>query len=233
MTCDILIKSYPPDFEWLTYSLRSIEQFAKGFRRVIVMIPKGSNLALTKERIIYSDDHGDGYCYQMVCKLNADLHTDADFILHIDSDTILTREVCPEDFITNGKPNWMITPWGALEPKDKLAWYPVMTKCLLESPRYEFMRRNLMMIPRWAYGLFRDEIKRIHGIPMDAYVMNQQPARAFSEYNCLGFFLYLYHNEKINWIDTTRDNFTIFERQFWSWGGVNQLTKLEMERILT
>jgi hypothetical protein len=234
MTCDVFIRSYEKDFEWLTYCLRSLAKFAHGFREIVIAVPTGHELQLdhlTRERIVTVNDAQPGYMAQQVTKLTADLHTNADFILHIDSDTILTRPVSPDDFLMHGKPNWLITPWSVLHPDDKLAWYPVMTKCLLESPRFEFMRRNLMMIPRWAYGLFRDEIKRLHGIPMDAYVMNQ-PGHAFSEYNCLGFFLYLYHHDKVNWIDTTKHLFQTFEKQAWSWGGITPEIRAEIERIL-
>ena len=40
--CDILIRSYWKDFAWLELCLRSIAQYARGFRSVIVVVPESS-----------------------------------------------------------------------------------------------------------------------------------------------------------------------------------------------
>src|SRR4029077_1542764 len=109
MTCSILVKSFPKDFGWLSYCLKSIHKFASGFEEVVVIIPDDCDLPLTAERLVKVHEpgpsatnaghHGTGYAYQQVVKMNSDKYCTSDFILHIDSDTIFTRPVKPKDFL--------------------------------------------------------------------------------------------------------------------------------------
>ena len=179
MTTDIVIKSYPKDYGWLAYCLSSIQKFATGFNDIIVMLPRSAPLALTCEKVVLLDTP-ENYLSQQVAKLNADLHTKADYILHFDSDMIFTRPVTPADFFRKGKPSWAITEWGSIPGKaEKKAWYHVMAKALQEAPPYEFMRKCGILAPRWLYAEFRAFIQETHGISMEAYVMNQ-PANELS-----------------------------------------------------
>lgn len=231
MTCDIFIKSYIPDLHWLAYALRSIAKFSNGFRRTVVALPPDHGLNLTQEHVVICPGP-ESYLYQQVCKLNADLRTDADFILHFDSDMILTKPVSPEFFFKDGKPIWVITPWGVLSEDEKKAWMHVMVKALREFPPYEFMRKCAVMVPRWLYAEFRAHMEKLHGFSMEAYVMNQ-PGHEFSEYNCLGFYAWLYHRDKFYWHDTTVDGVPKWPfQQRWSWGGLTQEIKNELEIAL-
>lgn len=229
---DIVIKSYPPDFEYLKYCLRSIYRFASGFRRVMLMLPPDHGLQLTQESI-YIKPGPESYLYQQVCKLNADLHTDAQFLLHLDSDCVLTQPVTPATFMENGKPRWLMTPWkDCLESKK--CWFHVMAKCVQEAPTHEFMRRHGIMIPHWAYGGFREFIQATHGLSMDAYVMNQ-PGHEFSEFNTIGFWLWLHHRDAIHWHDTSVEGIPPCPiEQAWSWSaaGITQEYRNRMEMLL-
>lgn len=239
MNAVIFIRSYNKDFEWLSFALRSIHKFASGFKEIVIAVPIGHEHGLrhlTAERLItVHDDGSNGYCNQQESKLNADLHMapDVTHILHIDSDTILIRPVTPDTFMREGKPIWMITPWEAMKGGDeKKAWFHVMCKCLQECPPYEFMRKVTPMVPRWAYAAFREHIQKLHGISMTQYVMSQ-PNREFTEWNCLGFFLWLYHRDSFFWWDTTVLGVPEkWEDQRWSWGGLTQEIKNEFNIAL-
>lgn len=231
MTTAIFIKSYPNDFEWLSYCLRSLAKFAHGFDAIILVVPPGHGLNLTRETVIEIPEQQPGYLFQQVCKLNADMHTTADFILHLDSDCVLREPVTPESFMTDGKARWLMTPWADCFEAKKV-WFHVMAKCCQEAPEHEFMRRNCMMIPRFAYQAFREFIESTHGISMEQYVMNQ-PGREFSEYNCLGFFLWLQHRDKIAWHDTSVQGVPSCPVvQGWSWAGLTPEIRSELELIL-
>lgn len=213
----IFIRSYERDFKWLSYCLRSIQKFAMGFSEVIVAIPHGQTLHLTAETVIHVHDGQPGYLCQQADKLNADHHTQADYILHIDSDTYFTAPVTPDFFFKDGKPIWVITPFDKAEDDEKRAWLHVMVKCLREMPGHEYMRKNVMICPRELYSLFREFIQVEHGMSMEAYVMNQ-PGHEFSEYNCLGFFAWLQHRKDFYWWDTTIDGVLKWPWvQGWSW----------------
>ncbi len=227
------IKSYPPDFDRLSYCLRSLNKFARGFGRPVLAVPPNHGLNLTQEEIHEIHEQSPGYLFQQVVKLNADLHTNADFIWYIDSDCVLTRETHADEFLVNGKARWMMTPWKDCKEVKKV-WFHILAKCVQEAPEHEFMRRHGILIPRWALKGFRDFIQQTHGVSMDAYVMNQ-PGHEFSEFNCIGFWLWCFHREKIHWHDTSIDGIPDNPiEQSWSWSqdGLTQAYRNRMEMLL-
>lgn len=234
MTTAIFIKSYRNDFKWLSGCLRSIQKFATGFSEIVIAIPDTDSLDhLTAERVVkVKESEGRGYMFQQSVKMLADAFTDADHILLVDSDCLFTAPVTPESFLTDGKPNWLHTPWANVGDDAKRAWGEVMRKCVGENPPSEFMRRLPQIVPRWALEEFRGFIAKKHGVSLEYYIMNQ-PGRHFSEFNCLGFFLWLNHHDKINWINTDDGVPPTVVRQFWSWGGVTPEIKEERKAILT
>lgn len=230
MKVDIVIKTYPPDYPWLAYALKSIQKFATGFRDVIVMHPRAHTLPLTKEKLV-PVDYEENYLTQQVAKLYCDNHTDADFILHFDSDCVLQKPVTPETFMRDGRALWYWRPWEHCCEDEKKAWMHVMVKCLRAFPPGEFMRKSTMMIPRFAYAAFREFMQKTHGWPLDAYIANQ-PAHEFSEYNCIGAYLHQYHHDRISWHNEIEDGVPEpNERQFWSWGGLTPEIRKELELI--
>lgn len=223
MGYSIFIRSYEKDFEWLSFALRSIYKFASGFNDVVIAVPAGQESKLrhlTVERIILCHDGQPGYLCQQNDKLNADIHTNADFVWSMDSDCVLTRPVRPEMFFRDGKPIWMMTPWSALSGDEFRSWAHIMVKCVQDFPTHEFMRRHGQMIPGWAYREFRAFIERTHKCTMTEYVMSQQ-GHEFSEFNCLGFYLYKHHRDKFYWWDTEVDGVPeAVMDQHWSWSGM-------------
>lgn len=235
-TCSIFCRSYEKDFQWLAYMLRSIQKFATGFCEIIVAVPEGQERKLshlTVETVITVHDGQPGYLAQQESKLNADLHTQADYIVTIDSDTIFTRPVTPQTFMRDGKPIWMMTPWDAMKGGDeKKAWMHTMVKAIQECPTHEFMRKCTPMLPRWAYGKFREFMQATHKVTLTEYIMSQ-PKHEFSEWNSIGFFLYLHHRESFFWWDTTVLGLPEkWENQRWSWGGLTPEIRAEIEAAL-
>ena len=232
-TTDIFIRSYAKDFPWLMHALRSVQKFATGFRDVIVVIPDTDDLPnLTAERVVKVRDSMPGYMAQQNSKLHADIYSDADFFLYMDSDCILTEPITPETFRTEGRVNWLHTPWEKAGEDARRAWFGVMTKCLGEEPSSEFMRRHPQLIPCWALQEFRGFIASKHGVSLEYYI-GSQPLGAFSEFNCAGFFLSLYHEEKVNWQNTDDGIPPTVLKQWWSHGGLTPEVLQEINSILT
>lgn len=227
----IVIKSYPADSAWLQFCLRSIQKFATGFSEIIVLWPKSEEPpALTAETVVLIDSP-EGYLEQQVAKLNADRHTQAEFILHFDSDCVFTHPVTPQTFLVNGKARWLYTLWLDLDGKDRDAWFNVMQKCCREAPPAEFMRKACVIIPRWAYAAFRGFIQTTHGMSMEQYVLSQ-PGHEFSEFNTMGFYLWLHHASSIGWHDTAASGVPKYgDIQHWSWGGLTPKIRRELEEI--
>lgn len=231
-TTDICIKSYAPDYPWLVYCMRSIAKFCTGFNQTIVMMPRKEPLAgLTAEVSVLLDTE-ESYKHQQVAKLNADHHTQADYLVYVDSDMVFTRPVTPDFFFHDGKPIWVVSPWASIYRSDeKRAWYHVMAKCLQEAPPYEFMRKCAVVVPRHVLAGFRAHIEKLHGCSMDHYVVSQ-PGNEFSEYNCLGFYCWLYHRDEFHWHDTSIDGIPAWPwKQYWSWGGLKPDIRAELDQI--
>ncbi len=174
MTCSILIKSFKKDFGWLAYCLKSIHKFATGFSEVVVIIPDDCDLPLTAERLVKihepgpsaasPNNHGTGYTFQQIVKMNADKYTTSDMVVHLDSDCVFTKPVTPKDLMVDDKPLWLMTPFADILPTDKNleAHFESIKAFSGIAPEFEYMRRHSQMIPRWAYGCFRNYVQEKH-----------------------------------------------------------------------
>ena len=233
MTHAIFIKSFPGDAEWLSYALRSIRKYAKGFTEVVIAVPEGMAVATQGiERVVHVGDHAKPYLYQQLVKLNADLYTACDWIRFCDSDTIFNREYVAGEDIHDGKARWMITPIEKAGSDAAAAWVPVMSRFYGFTPRYEFMRRMGQTVPRWALGCFRDYCQRWHGKSMQEYIL-EQDAMSFSEFNVLGMYLHGNHPHSFNWWNTEElgvpnDPMS----QFWSHGGITNEIRETLEKAV-
>lgn len=233
MTCDIFIKSYEADAEWLGYCIRSIDRHCSGFRRLVVVTPKDFvPRAKTLETVVLvRPDSSNGYLHQQATKLHADQITDANYILHVDSDNIFTRSVDPEQFMTEGRVHCLITPMKDVPLDARKAWIPVMQKFCGLTPEQEMMRRHPQLYPRWAYRALRSFCQNTHGVCLAEYIM-RQPDRAFSEFNCMNFYVWLHHREHFTWFNTNERRHTPdCIRQFHSYDGVERHRE-EIEKLL-
>jgi hypothetical protein len=225
-SADILIRTYPGDFCWLWHCLSQIERHAKGFRRVHIVVPEGDAGPLghlTKEIIHECPRYQDDYLGQQVTKMLADTFTDADIILHMDSDVMLTRDTSPEDLMEDGQVVLYHEPYE----KTGSPWQSVVAEILGWIPEHEFMRRHPFMYPRWLYGEVRRLIEQIHGMPFDRYVISR-PHRSFSEFNVLGAVAWKYFHGRFVW--RLPENGQVHARQFWSWGGIDA-ARAELEEL--
>lgn len=231
---DLFLKTWRGDAPWLPYLFRSIDKFCHGFRRLVVIAESDDYLPRLGLPMVFQqmDESGNGYLRQQAVKLYADRFTDAEHILHVDSDCVFVRSVAPHDFMQDSKPIWLITPWSELPPAAVSAWKPVMRKFSGVEPTHEKMRRHPQMFPRWLYAELRGFCIGKHGQTLWNYIMEQQ-GRAFSEFNVAGHFAYLHHREDFTFLDTTKDTFPPdYVKQFYSWDGVNDEVRAEIERLL-
>jgi hypothetical protein len=235
MTCDILIRSYYKDFQWLRYALRSIRKYCRGFSRVIVVIPESSRrkldwMGLAGDLTLTCGDYPDDYLGQQVTKLTADTLTEADFICHIDSDCVFCRPTGPEDLFEAGKPRVLMAPYARLDRH--VPWKGLVEKLLRQQVDYEFMRMPPYTFPRWLYAEFRQHISSLHGRSLEHYILDQPP-RGFSEFNALTAFAFSRYPAAFHWVDvdawpSSRQHC----RVYWSWGGIDAAVRSELEALL-
>jgi len=237
MVTDILIKTYPGDYQWLPFCLKSIHKFVKGVRQVVIAAPPGDDFlsTLTAENVIRIPDRDPGYLWQQAVKLSAPKFTSADRIIHVDSDMVFTREFTPEMLLTpSGKIKWRKCPWAKCGDSERKAWHPVMSKFFLgRETHFEYMRQSLFMVPRDAYKFVDTSCYLMHGMGISDYVM-RQPRHEFSEYNVMGRIFDMWELDDFEFVDTTQtpETDTPFVRQFWSWGGLTEEIQQEIDRIL-
>jgi len=216
MITDIFIKTCNHDVPYHKYCIQSIDKFCTGFRDTVVL----------------NDEHPRGYLWQQVCKMHADLKTDAEFILITDSDTLFNQPVTPESFMRDGKPIWLHTPWTAemLAHPGTPTWKRVMTEFFGIEPPAEFMRRQPFMFPSHVLATLRSFCVQKHGVSLEEYIMSQ---KAFSEWNVLGSHCWLHHRDLFHWVDTSVDELPPLRvRQFWSLDNIEKNMD-EINRILT
>ena len=221
MTTDIFIRTYEKDIPWFNYCLKSIAKFATGFRKVIVCIPEGQQHLLshlTSEKVVTCPVYKNDYNGQQITKLSAWTYTDADYILFIDSDCIFNEDVCPEDYIIDGKPILIKENFERLKENEGCyARKKTLSELFGFDVEFEYMRRN---------GLFyrRDTLKNLFiRLPITE-------DNVISEFNVIGIYCDKYEHDKYTILEAGVDKIPDNKvRQFWSWGGLSDDIKSELE----
>lgn len=197
---DLFCVTYAPDAVWLEYMLRSIDKYARQFRRTVVMYPTTDEAVLgpicaahPSVTGIAFEQGADGHLDQNALKTSPDLHSDADFFLHIDSDCVFTAEATPLDYATDGKPDiwWeFYTELGPDKVPGGVPWREITQHALGIPVQVETMRRFPFLYPRWLYKATRERIERAHEMPFREYVRTAPRLggafHSYSEFNALG-----------------------------------------------
>ena len=236
--CDILVRAYWRDFDWLELCLRSVERYCAGFHEIIIVLPHDSRawlkrypaLTSTSARIEFCPNYEDDYLGQQVTKLHADEFSQAAFICHLDADCILRRKTVPDDLLPDGKPRIYTKPVAQL-PRH-WPWLRPTREFLGITPSHDFLQCPPFTFPRWLYGELRAWTQQTKGVSLSDWVLSR-PARGFSEFNALAAYAYEYHPEDFIW--TRAADIGTEERHcawYWSWGGLDSDTRREIERLL-
>ena len=153
-TADIVIKTFPTDYGFLEYCLRSIAKFATGYRQLLVIIeeqyeapplPEGARLIRCRQ---YQDTDCPPSRGVPIERLGAWRHTDADVLIFVDSDCVLCR---PIDFQTDPtinieRPVVLWTDWDGSGPCEK--WRAPAAAALGFNPPVLTMCRYPFIFPR-------------------------------------------------------------------------------------
>lgn len=248
MRFSIFIRSYAADLPWIPYALRSIQKFVKGVDGIIISVPEEDILAfsrfnLTKERVVRSaikTDAMDPYLGQQADKLMADFYTGSDYILYWDSDVVAIRPFSPSDLMIDGKPRCLMTPFDKLVNEDgsqATPWQPIVEKALgnpkdLYRVTFEYMRCHPFLVPRAALQGLRDYFSAFHDCSVTEYI-SKQPGRGFSEFNVLMAWAHWQRPDLFTFVDTEKNGVPDpYVRQFWSYSGLTNEERAEMEIIL-
>ncbi len=232
-----MIRSYYRDFAWLRHCLASLDRYAAGFSRRIVVVPESSadwlaTYGLEPADLVVCADARDDYVGQQLTKLYADELSDADFIVHFDSDCVVARTLEASDCVENGRPVIWMTHFDELSPNSGRR--EGVVRLLGVDVPYDFMRRMPIVFPRWLYSALREHVvARFGGGDFRAIVASLPPGY-LSEFNLLASFAYLYQRDAFGWrlvpaaaTDGERCRF------YWSRGGLSEEIEREIASILS
>lgn len=234
-TVDIFIKSFAKDIFLLRYSIESIKKNVIGYRRVVLLIPQEEYdvwidlveyfQSLIEIAVFYVNEYGNKYLFQQACKLKAHEFTLSDYILYSDSDVIFDHPVNVQDYIKDGKPQILYTSWDKVG--EAICWKAPTESVMGEEVKWEFMRRNNMVIHRSTLENINKWQPRLQVIVMSA--------ERFSEFNLLGAYAFKFEKEKYSFVNT--DDWQYEEPmgiQLWSYfkTGNEETHKHEYERAL-
>ncbi|MEU6666026.1 hypothetical protein [Streptomyces sp. NPDC046727] len=220
-TLDIVIRSFHRDRRWLALALRSIAVFASGHRRVVVVVPRSSLGRMDREeiesdrvRLRVCRDYADDYLGQQITKLHADLYTDAEVILHLDSDQVF---VAPCDLTArlfdHGRPRMAFDSRSTRPATD--GWRQCPAAFLGEPVEPDVTSPPPVVVPRDVYAAVRGWCRHAHGMPIDRYALTAGVG-LFCEFALLRGFALTRERERYAWVDTAH-GFLLPECQnFWS-----------------
>lgn len=227
MKLSLFYKSHSADFEWLKWSRDSVRKFASGiFDEIVLCLPEGETFDWPEAKIVHARESFTGYLFQMAAKCYADHFCSGDIIVFNDSDTIFTRRISLADFIQNGKPIWVYTPFEDAR-KDQSAWIEPMRRFTGKEPTIEAMRRHCFCWPRAFFEKLRAFCRYQHGVELCDYIKAQEIpgsplALSFSEFNCAGWFSYSMHPDFFTWLKDSEVG-QAYVHQGWTHNGGSQL----------
>lgn len=248
MIVDIFIKTYHKDYVWLEYCLKSIRKFASGFRNIVIVGDHG-DIPIPPQyyeglpvKIVYSAkparaptyvEHGLGYLWQQYIKLSWHTLTDADAVLVLDSDWMLTAPTTPTDFMVDGKFAWVFRRWE--NAGSGICWKKP-TEFLLKIPsEYEGMGIAGFILQRETTIALKNCICSLHGVQDIWDIVLKYNLSTFSEFNLFGSFIHAFDRKEYTCLyepDVTKlHNYTLLAS--WSWGGLKAEDKAGRDTILS
>jgi hypothetical protein len=194
MTLDFFIVSFPRDYEWLDYCLRSIRKFVSGYRRIYVALPSSGpkpRCSLTGCTLIPEVPMRVGYVGQQITKMRAYRYSNADYIAFVDSDHFCKEPVdLQAEYLDNGLPLVRCRPWAELQDPSWCRWRPLCEDALgFECPWFA-----LELLPNvWHRDTLQsccDQIEKLHGMSLEDYA--DKLSVGFSEFIALGNYALKY-----------------------------------------
>ena len=160
LTTDLVLVTYPPDYEWLQFLFRSLPRMT-GWRDLLVIIEEGDEVPPLPAgaRLIRCQRYrgsnmpaparGPGHLGQQIEKMGSWRHTDAERILWLDSDIVVCRpvDIQSDESISLERPWVYPCRW---DHAGACAVHRAGTAALLgfDAPG-ETMCRHPFVLPRW------------------------------------------------------------------------------------
>lgn len=242
MTDDVslFVRSYPNDFEWLKYSIRSMEKNLHGIDETVLVVP-ATKEDLPKEfkmffdRIFFTQETHEGYVAQQIDKVKAYKYCTHENILFSDSDCIYYQPFGAGSLLTDDNKCILYrTRYSSLMVEDMPAhiqrtsvmrWKPITEQTTGIDPDHEYMRCfPIMHKALTCHALDSNPIYQ-------RYIANLRD-RSLSEFNALGVLADKTELcKQYELIDTESKLPEVTAKQYWSWGGITTEIRSQLETI--
>jgi len=221
-TIDILIRSYYRDVQWLVLAVASIRRFVSGYRELVVVLPETSMSRvdwpvapiLRDVTLRQCDDHRNDYIGQQITKLHADTYSDADVILHVDSDHVF---VAPCDLqhrlFESGKIRMGFDPSERRPVTD--GWRRCPSVFMRRDVALDLTASPPVAFPRHLYSAVRRFSEQTHGLSIQEYASTMRSDR-FCEFALLRGYALVCEPGLYAWVDVSTHRFIAECRAFWS-----------------
>jgi hypothetical protein len=242
--CDVVIKTWLNDLGWLGYCLRFLaNNWLAADSRIIVLAdedcrPTIETWALKREEVFYIRPWADGYSHAMVTKTTADEYSDAELILLLDSDVMLTEPTSPESMMENGRPIIRFTDYDTFEKKHPHApWRRIVQKLFLTDPLLYYTYLPALYW-RSSFQGMRRYLARLHHRNFLDLVYSNVPFKpenfcdhpiSFADHEALGLYCQL--AEPDHYVFRQHEFYRSWT-QYHSWTQWSDKTQAELENLL-
>ena len=224
MDVTLFVRSYPGDFHWLDYSVQSMRKYVTGVKYKLLVVPAGTDIPhnirtffdYVVESFMY--DKYNGYIAQQFDKLDAYRYVRTDHIMFSDSDCIYTAPFDAQSMFEDGQPILGMTPYTEIDG-DGYKWKLITETLLNYQVDFEFMRCFPMMHRKET---LQDLSHHIPDLPRKVVGTD------LSEFNLIGAYAFM-NNHPYKF---TTDVPKYPCRQFWSWSGLTDEERKEIESYL-
>jgi hypothetical protein len=225
----LLIRSWRGDIDYAALAALSASFHIAKALEIVIVVPEQdlslfksktwpAKVALKGEPNFFSEDD----LQQKYTKLMADEYCAGDYILHLDSDTVISRPVLRKDLIWRGRPSILYAPYETL-PDTARAWKEGTSAAMAIPVEHDFSRSATHMYHRSTYPRARKYLEDVHGTTLIEFLItriggqvgvvdtnaDEQIERYFSASNYLGAYLYYRVHDSITWVpawDDPRNN---------------------------
>lgn len=256
MKSALLWVTYGKDFPFFEVSLRSYKKFASGFSYAKVIVPLED---VDRFREIcdpagvgvagIGEPPGKGMLMHMAMQMLGETHfpSDADFIFHIDADSVFNQPTTPGDYLPGNKPLVCFRGWDYLLTRpvdiDEVETFMGYTGRKIDFNRGAYLwkfaadfalgfasqRQTMSMMPvihrREVYQRARTIIQHRFKTDIISHILqgrNEWP-QSFCEFETLGSVAHRYFDDRYHWHDLDKQGTYPVRNvtQTWSHGGLD------------
>src|SRR5215475_10252525 len=246
---DVVYVTYRKDLQWICYSVQLLHKFFKAdFHTIIIGEPdceevfKTWGLVATSYR--YVKPWPDGYMFAMYQKMIADLYSDAEMIMLLDSDHILLESVGLERFTFEGLPIVRYKFWDEDKTdfsliEGKKQWKPPTERLLGVELDKDYMRGPPFLFWRDTFAKTRLRIEEVTAKPFMEAVYSDTPydyrrflthPKTNCDYESLGLYCAKFQPGRYVFVHDKGERWPF--RVFWSHGHWGYQLQMKLDNLL-